>query len=88
LKQDEADELMATDPDAFLLLSFARNHNGPDSEFMLANGLEERLPSLTRKRISGARTRLTGRFWEMIRRTTKDGGPALYRWLKKPTGQN
>ena len=86
--QDEADELMATDPDAFLLLSFARNHNGPDATFMLANGLEERLPSLTRKRISAARTRLTGRYWEMVRRTSKDGGPALYRWLKKPTGQN
>jgi len=83
---NEANHLIRTDPDAFLLLSYLRANNRPARTFMIANGLERDLP-LTRKRIAAARQRLTGPYVRLVRRASKYGGAALYRWNSKG-GQN
>jgi hypothetical protein len=78
----EADRLIRTDQDAFLLLSFAKANNRPDRTFMLANGLAETF-GWGRKRLSDARKRLTGTYLEMVRRP-RQKAPALYRWKQHP----
>ena len=40
---EEANRLITSDQDAFVLLAFLRANNGPASTFMVANGLAERL---------------------------------------------
>jgi hypothetical protein len=83
---EEANTLIATDPDGFLLLAFLRANNGPESTFMVANGLEDRI-HMPRKRLAAARTRLVQSHLDMVRPASKYGGPALYRWKAKG-GQN
>jgi hypothetical protein len=78
----EANHLIRNDPDAFLLLSYLRANNGPTRTFMIANGLERDLP-LTRKRLAAARQRLTGPYVRLVRRASKQGGAAQYRWTPR-----
>jgi hypothetical protein len=82
----EATRLIRNDPDAFLLLSYLRANNAPTRTFMIANGLERNLP-LTRKRLAAARQRLTGPYVRLVKRPSRQGGAALYRWKSKG-GQN
>lgn len=74
----EAIDLICSDQDAFLLLTFLRAANGPSSIFMVANGLAEKF-GWTRKRLAAARKRLTGIYITLVRPPTSKG-PALYRW--------
>ena len=57
---DEANELIKTALDDFVLLAYLRANNGPDSTFMVANGLAESL-GWTRKRLADARCSLIRR---------------------------
>jgi hypothetical protein len=78
----EANALITTDPDQFLLLAYLRANNGPDGTFMVANGLASVMP-LPRKRLAAARHRLEQTQLEMVRPASKYTGPALYRWKSK-----
>jgi hypothetical protein len=78
----EANRLIATDQDSFILLSFLRANNGPHSTFIAANGLAGKL-GWTRKRCASARKRLEQSYITMVRRASAQNGPALYRWLPK-----
>ena len=73
------------EPDTLVLLTFLKANNGPDAEFMIANGLAEgpnaKLP-MNRKRLSSARDRLLELGY--VRLTRVAGGwdrkPALFKW--------
>jgi hypothetical protein len=82
----EANDLILSDPDGFVLLAFLRANNGPASTFMVANGLAEHL-GWTPKRLARARRRLEGTHIRMVRPPTTFNGPARYRWIHKG-GQN
>jgi bifunctional DNA primase/polymerase-like protein/primase-like protein len=75
----EANSLIATDQDAFILLAYLKANNGPNRTFIVANGLADTF-GWTRKRFAGARRRLEYSHLEMVRRPGKCNGPALYRW--------
>jgi hypothetical protein len=83
---EEANHLIKTDQDAFVLLAFLRANNGPTSTFMVTNTLSETF-SWTRKRLAAARKflLLCGYIEQVERAST--GNPGLYRWKSKG-GQN
>jgi hypothetical protein len=83
---EEANILITTDPDKFLLLAFLRANNGPESTFMVANGLGDKI-HMPRKRLAATRRRLEQTDLDMVRPASRYGGPALYRWKSKG-GQN
>jgi hypothetical protein len=83
---EEANHLITSDPDLYLLLSFLRANNQPSSTFMVANGLAPKL-RWTRKRLSAVRKRLERTHIKMVRRPSTASGPARYRWRSKG-GQN
>ena len=84
LTTPEVNRLVA-EPDVLVLLSFLKANNGPDAEFLIANGLSEgpnaKLP-MSRKRLSSARERLLELGY--VRQTRAAGGwdrnPALFKW--------
>lgn len=79
----EALPMITGNPDGFLLLSFLRAANGPNSTFMVANGLADRL-DWTRKRLAGARARLVASGQVVVARNAgRSIGAALYRWPGK-----
>jgi hypothetical protein len=78
----EANTMIASDQDAFLLLAFLRANNGPQRTFMVANGLAGTL-GWTRKRLAGARLRLQQSHITMVRRASEHYGAAIYRWHPK-----
>jgi hypothetical protein len=78
----EANTMIASDQDAFLLLAFLRANNGPKRTFMAANGLALTL-GWTRKRLAGARQRLEQSHITMVRPASEQNGAALYRWQPK-----
>jgi Bifunctional DNA primase/polymerase, N-terminal/Primase C terminal 1 (PriCT-1) len=82
---DEANHLIRTDPDGFMLLAFLRANNGPERVFLIANALAKHL-GWTRKRMAAARRRLEGAYVYAVRSASRDSGPARYRWIKG--GQN
>jgi hypothetical protein len=73
---EETNTLIAQDHDAFLLLAFLRANNGPNSTFMVANGLEERI-HMPRKRLAAARKRLEQSHLDRVRPASRYGGPTL-----------
>lgn len=81
---DEANHLIGTNQDVFLLLAFLRANNGPERTFLVANGLAKQL-GWTRKRLADARRRLQEKHIAMVRPPTTFNGPALYRWRKSRT---
>jgi hypothetical protein len=83
---EEANSLITTDPDGFIVLAFLRVNNGPESTFMVANGLGDKI-HMARKRLAAARKRLEQSHLHMVRPASRYGGPALYRWKSKG-GQN
>jgi hypothetical protein len=77
------------DHDGLVLIAFLKATQLPDSDFMIANGLAEKL-GLTRKRLAAARSRLTKR-GDIVLVQKPHGGdltgagrwqavPGLYRW--------
>jgi hypothetical protein len=75
----EANTMIASDQDAFLLLAFLRANNGPASTFIAANGLAD-VFKWTRKRLAAARRRLEQSHITMVRPASEQRGAALYRW--------
>jgi hypothetical protein len=78
----EANTLITSDQDSFVLLSYLRAHNGPSSLFMCTNSLSETL-GWTEKRLSRARRRLMARGDIILVRPAIQRVPALY---KRPRG--
>ena len=78
---DEAAELIELAPDEYLLLSYLRANNHPDSTFMVANGLADTF-GWSRKRLAAARYSLIqrGYIWQ-LRGSNQYTGRALYRWM-------
>jgi hypothetical protein len=84
---EEAVRLITSSPDMFLLLAFLRANNGPDSRFIVCNGLADRF-RWPRKRLSAARSALmASRYIKQLRGPGRSVGPAIYRWVRKG-GQN
>jgi len=82
----EANHLIATDQDAFVLLAFLRANNGPGRTFMVTNTLSKTF-GWTIKRLAEARKSLRlYSYIEQVKRAST-GRPALYRWKSKG-GQN
>ena len=78
----EANALITSDQDAFVLLSYRRAHNGPDRIYMCANGLHEVL-GWRRQRLAAARDRLIGRKDIIVFRYPSRHLPGLFRWPKR-----
>ena len=83
---DEANHLITSDQDVFVLLAFLRANNGPTRTFIVANALAKEF-GWGRKRLADARRRMEGTYIEMVRRPSKANGAAHYRWVSKG-GQN
>lgn len=79
---EEANRLITSDQDQFVLLAFLRANNGPNRNFMVANGLGQTLRWPV-KRLRAARRGLEGTYLKMIVRPSSATGPARYRWLPK-----
>ena len=79
---DEANRLIVSDQDAFVLLAYLRANNRPDRAFMIANGMANKL-GWPRKRLAAARTRLGGSYVERIRTASSFSGAAIYQWKSK-----
>jgi hypothetical protein len=76
----EANTLIKSDQDAFILLGFLRANNGPDTTFFIANGLAETL-GWRRQRLSATRRRLHA--MGAIRPVKSPSqGPTEYRWAR------
>ena len=76
-------EVLGPGSDALSLLTFLRMENGPDANFIVANGLRTRL-RWSLDRISQARRRLIEvGIVEQIRGASSKAGPALHRWPRK-----
>ena len=79
----EVDRLVG-DPYALSLLNWLKAHNGPNSQFMIADGLADVL-AWPRRRFSGARRALvTLGYVTVLRRPSQRYGPGLYA-LKRPS---
>ena len=79
---EEANRLIGSDQDVFVLLAYLRANNRPDRMFMIANGTADKL-GWPRKRLAAARNRLGGAYVECVRRASSFTGPAIYRWKSK-----
>jgi hypothetical protein len=78
----EAADLMRSNPDAYILLKYLRDQNGPQRNFMVANGLHLTF-RWTRKRLAKARSYLMDQgHLKQIRGASSQTGPALYQWRK------
>jgi hypothetical protein len=78
---DEEIATLVLEPDVFALLGFLRAANGPRAQFMVANGLTEKL-NWTLKRLQAARKRLIElNHIEEIQKASNHK-PALYQWLR------
>ena len=77
----EANELITSSQDDFLLLSYLRANNGRNSTFWVADGLANTL-GWRRQRLAAARHSLIqGGYIKRLRGGNQYTGPALYRWL-------
>jgi len=83
---EEANRLIASDQDLFILLAFLRANNGPASTFWVANGLAKKF-GWGLKRFAATRRRLETTHIRMVRRPSTASGPAQYCWRAKG-GQN
>jgi Bifunctional DNA primase/polymerase, N-terminal/Primase C terminal 1 (PriCT-1) len=83
---DEANSLIRTDQDCYLLLSFLQANNGPNSCFMIANGLAKVL-GWGEKRLAAARRRLHKSHVQRLRGPSSQTGAAIYTWRNTKTGQ-
>jgi hypothetical protein len=79
---EEVNRLIARGPDQLVMLAFLRANNGPDSTFMVANGLAREF-GWGLKRLAAVRRELEGTEIKMVRRPSATNGAARYRWLAK-----
>lgn len=78
----EVDDILPSDPDAFLLLAILRRHHW-GREFVIANAMAETMPGAgwRRHRLAAARQRLLDLdMIEQVRPASKHHGPALYKF--------
>jgi hypothetical protein len=79
-RQSEVDRLVG-DPYTLALLDWLKAHNGPDSRFMVADGLtREHLKGWSRRQLASARRALIERGYLAVVRDHSQYGPAMYRW--------
>jgi hypothetical protein len=78
----QADELIRNDPDLYLMLSFLRANNKPDSQFMATNQGLAKIFHWRTKRVAATRRRMIAQGHASQTRTTRPKQPALYRWSK------
>jgi hypothetical protein len=83
---EEEVDLLIAEQDAFILLAYLRAKQGPDSTFMIANGLS-RTFGWGRQRLSSARELLIRRGYVRRLRSATYNEPALYRWLALRQGE-
>jgi Bifunctional DNA primase/polymerase, N-terminal/Primase C terminal 1 (PriCT-1) len=83
--EGEAVSLAKNHQDALVLLTFLKASNGPDSTFLVANGLAEIL-GWRRQRLAAARSDLAQLGYLKLMRGASQYGPALYRWGTRNTG--
>jgi hypothetical protein len=83
----EANELIRTDQDAFVLLAFLRANQKPDAAFMIANGLAETL-GWSRQRLAKVRARIAENGYLAPVRKATTGRPALFRWSQTKSSVN
>jgi len=76
-------DLLVAQQDAFILLAYLRAKQGPDSTFMITNGLSGTF-GWGRQRLSAARELLIQRGYVRRLRHATNNSPALYRWLPRP----
>ena len=76
---EEVTSLVYDEQDVFLLLAFLRAHNGPQSDFMIANGLAD-VFGWRRQRLTAARQRLVGLGYVRLVRGARQHQTAVYRW--------
>jgi hypothetical protein len=80
----EANSIMGSNPDAYLLLKYLRDQNGPQRIFMVANGLHETF-RWSRQRFAKARSYLMEHgHLSRVRGASSQAGVALYRWQHRP----
>ena len=77
----EVDFLIA-EQDAFILLAYLRAKQGPDSTFMIANGLSKTF-GWPHQQFSAARELLIQRGYVRRLRHATNNSPALYHWLPR-----
>jgi Bifunctional DNA primase/polymerase, N-terminal len=75
----EANDLIKSSPDDYLLLSYLRANNKPDATFWITNGLAETF-GWSRQRLAAARESIIRRGYVRRLRTASNNAPALYRW--------
>jgi hypothetical protein len=76
----EANHLICTDQDGFVLLGFLRANNPPGAIFPIANGLAKQF-RWTTKRVAAARRRLLPKYVYLVRGpNSRMHRAALYRW--------
>jgi hypothetical protein len=76
---NEANELIESSIDDFVLLSYLRANQGPDATFWIANGLAETF-GWSRPRLAAARESIIQRGYVWRLRAASNNQPALYRW--------
>jgi hypothetical protein len=80
----EAADLMRSNPDAYMLLKYLRDQNGPQRIFMVANGLHTTF-GWSRQRLAKARSYLLEHgHLSRVRGASSQTGAALYRWQHRP----
>jgi hypothetical protein len=75
----EVNELIESSPDDYLLLSYLRANQKPDSTFWIANGLAETF-GWSRQRLAATRESIIRRGYVYRLRHASNNLPALYRW--------
>src|SRR5262249_38560113 len=78
---NEANELITSSIDDFVLLSYLRANQGPDATFWIANGLAETF-GWSRQRLAAARESIIQRGYVRRLRAAANNQPALYRWAR------
>lgn len=83
---EEVDDLVSSDPDAFLLLTVLRRHHARGERFLIANAMHERM-GWRRQRLTAVRSRLEqrGLVREVSPYTPKS--PAVYEFRVSKNGQ-
>lgn len=78
--KDTANNLIAFDPDGFLLLSFLKANNGPRAQFWITNDGISKTLNWPRQRVSATRARLIDCGFLSCVRPAASNRPAVYRW--------
>jgi hypothetical protein len=83
-RQAEVDRLVS-DPYTLALLDWLKVHNGPDSRFMIANGLADVLGWPLRKLVTARASLIKLGHIVVLRRPSQRHGPGLYALKHQPT---